>query len=94
MSGVNVDEKLAVDKFFVDESNAHIKLKANPDMQVFILLEKVCPAGLYKRDAAGAPQYDYAGCLECGACRILGMDTVLEKWDYPQGTMGVEYRQG
>lgn len=94
MSKVNVDEKLGANKFFVDEGEAHIRLKADPDPAVFALLEIACPAGLYKRDEAGAFHYDYAGCLECGACRVLGMGAALEKWDYPQGTMGVEYRQG
>ncbi|HCH8267167.1 TPA: ferredoxin family protein, partial [Salmonella enterica] len=27
-------------------------------------------------------------------CRILGLDTALEKWEYPRGTFGVEFRYG
>lgn len=94
MSGQSVDAKLAVNKYFVDDANAHIALAQAPDQAVFDLLIKVCPAGLYRRDESGACQYDYAGCLECGACRLLGYGTALEKWEYPQGSMGVEYRFG
>ncbi len=94
MSAVNVDEKLAVDKFFVDEGNAHIIVKKIPALQLFALLERACPAGLYKRDEKGNIQFDCAGCLECGTCRVIAGDAVLEKWEYPQGAMGIEYRMG
>lgn len=91
---VNVDVKLGIDKFFVDEENAHIVLKPNPDPEIFALLERACPANLYKRDDSGAFHFDYAGCLECGTCRVLAGDTILEKWEFPNGTMGIEYRFG
>ena len=94
MSTVNVDMKLGVDKFFVDEGKAHITLVDNPDPREFAKLEKACPAGLYKRDDNGGFRFDYAGCLECGTCRIVAGNTVLSKWEYPQGTMGVEFRYG
>ena len=94
MSTVNVDMKLGVDKFFVDEGNAHITLVDNPDPTEFAKLEKACPAGLYKRDDNGAFRFDYAGCLECGTCRLVAGSTVLSKWEYPQSTMGVEFRYG
>lgn len=54
---------------------------------------KACPAGLYKRDDGGV-RFDYAGCLECGTCRILGLGSALEQWEYPRGTFGVEFRYG
>ena len=91
---VNVDEKLAVNKFNVDEGNAHIVLKDNPDPAEFDKLILCCPAGLYKRDAEGAVSFDYAGCLECGTCRMLCGDTILEKWEFPQMGAGVSYRFG
>ena len=91
---VNVDEKLAVNKFNVDEGNAHIVLAENPDPAEFDKLILCCPAGLYKRDAEGAVSFDYAGCLECGTCRMLCGDTILEKWDFPQMGAGVSYRFG
>ena len=91
---VNVDIKLGVNKFFVDESNAHILLKPHPDMQEYNKLMLACPAGLYKVNDAGAAVFDYAGCLECGTCRVLCGKTILEKWEYPNGTFGVEFRYG
>lgn len=94
MCAVNVDEKLAVNKFEVDEENPHISLRENPVAAEFDKLVLCCPAGLYKRDEEGAECFDYAGCLECGTCRILCGDTILEKWEYPQMGAGVSYRFG
>lgn len=91
---INVDVKLGIDKFFVDETNAHIELVDNPDPEEYAKLEAACPAGLYKKDEKGNIHFDYAGCLECGTCRILCGKTILKKWEYPTGTMGVEYRFG
>ncbi|MDR7868885.1 MAG: ferredoxin family protein [Sporomusaceae bacterium] len=94
MSGVNVDQKLGLDKFYVDEENAHIVLKADPDRNELAKLILACPAGLYKVDEKGAVLFDYAGCLECGTCRVLCGNTILEKWEFPVGTLGVEFRWG
>ena len=94
MNPVNVDGKLSVNKFFVDESHAHIELRDNPNPAEFDKLVKACPAGLYKRLDNGGIQFDYAGCLECGTCRILCGKTLLARWEYPLGTFGVEYRFG
>ena len=91
---VNVDVKLGINKFNVDEENPHIIVKSQPDMQTLLLLTKACPAGLYKKQDDGSVRFDYAGCLECGTCRILGLDSVLDKWEYPRGTFGVVYRYG
>lgn len=91
---VNVDELLAVDKFDVDEANPHIVLCADPDPAEFDKLVLCCPAGLYRRDEEGRTSFDCAGCLECGTCRMLCGDTILEKWEFPQGGKGVSYRFG
>ena len=77
-SPVNVDVKLGVNKFNVDEEHPHIVVKADADKQALELLVKACPAG----------------CLECGTCRILGLGSALEQWEYPRGTFGVEFRYG
>jgi hypothetical protein len=45
---VNVDVKLGVNKFNVDEENPHIILKTSPDKQVLEVLIKACPAGCIK----------------------------------------------
>ncbi|EFN9297108.1 ferredoxin family protein [Escherichia coli] len=106
-SPVNVDVKLGVNKFNVDEEHPHIVVKADADKQVLELLVKACPAGLYKKQddgsvrfdyagclECGSVRFDYAGCLECGTCRILGLGSALEQWEYPRGTFGVEFRYG
>ncbi len=91
---VNVDEKLAVNKFNVDEDNAHIVLVEEPSDAEFDKLVLCCPAALYKRDEKGAKVFDYAGCLECGTCRILCNDTIVATWKYPEPNSGVQYRYG
>lgn len=95
MSTVNVDEKLGINKFYVDEENAHIVLKQGDiDMKEFHKLVLACPAGLYKIDENNDIHFDYAGCLECGTCRVLCGSTILEKWEFPVGTLGIEFRCG
>ena len=92
---ISVEEKLGVNKFFVDEENAHIEIDAAyPDLKEKMKLVNACPAGLYKLNENETLSFDYAGCLECGTCRILCLGTVIKKWDYPEGTMGVEFRVG
>lgn len=91
---VNVDEYLALNKYEVDEESAHIEIVDDPDDAEFDKLIRVCPAALYKRDETGAKSFDYAGCLECGTCRIACGDTIVTKWKYPQPTMGISYRFG
>ena len=91
---VNVDEYLSLNKYEVDEENAHIELVDDPDDAEFDKLIRVCPAALYKRDEDGVKSFDCAGCLECGTCRIACGGTIIKKWANPQPTMGVEYRFG
>lgn len=91
---VNVDVKLGVNKFFVDEEEAHIELVDNPDPAELAKLIAACPAGLYKQDDDGEIQFDYAGCMECGTCRVICGDSIIKKWNYPNGTFGVEFRFG
>lgn len=90
----NTDEFLSVNKYEVDEGSAHIELVEEPSDEEFDKLIRVCPAALYKRDETGAKSFDYAGCLECGTCRIACGGTIIAKWENPQPTMGVEYRFG
>lgn len=91
---VNVDDYLALNKYEVDEENAHIIVVADPDRAEFSKLVRICPAALYKRSDTGEQTFDYAGCLECGTCRIVAEGGILAAWEYPQPTMGVEYRYG
>jgi ferredoxin-like protein FixX len=91
---VNVAEYLGLNKYEVDEGNPHIELVASPNREEFLKLVRVCPAALYRVDADGKEAFDFAGCLECGTCRITAGSTIIEKWTNPGPTMGVEYRYG
>ena len=91
---VNVDVKLGVNKYHVDETTPHIVLKSHPDLVELGKLIKACPAGLYKRTEDGTVIFDCAGCLECGTCRILCGQTILKTWTFPLGSTGVEFRYG
>lgn len=96
---VNVEEKLGVNKFNVDEENPHIVLKRDEQDSAkfhmeFEKLVIACPANLYSINEDGSYRFDYAGCLECGTCRVLCGKTILEKWEFPQGSFGVEFRYG
>ncbi len=92
---VNIDAKLGVDKFSVDEDSAHIRARLDhPDPAELERLVKLCPAGLYKFDKNGSFRFDYLGCLECGTCRVLSLGKAVESWSYPRGTFGIDYRFG
>lgn len=91
---VNLAEYLGLNKYEVDEEHAHIELVDSPDPTEFAKLVRVCPAGLYQLGENGEQSFDYAGCLECGTCRIAGAGSALATWEYPRPTMGVEYRYG
>ncbi|QWL05871.1 4Fe-4S dicluster domain-containing protein, partial [Shewanella indica] len=82
---VNVDVKLGVNKFYVDEGHPHIELVENPDINEFRKLVNACPAGLYKIQDDGSLKFDSAGCLECGTCKMLCGETIIKKWEYPRG---------
>lgn len=98
MKKETIEALLGNNKYNVDESNAHIEItqeicatcKGKPCL-------RVCPAGLYKMEDNGQVGFDYAGCLECGTCRIACREIGkggIEKWEFPQGTMGISFRFG
>ncbi len=95
MKPVSIEEKLGVNKFLIDEGNPHIVISKgmidDAEMQKLI---KACPAGLYGLNPDGSLRFDYAGCLECGTCRILGKNALIKEWNYPQGSCGIVYRYG
>lgn len=93
MKRLSTEERLGTNKFAVDDGMPHITL----DKTICAACAnkpcvKACPAGLYVRqgDVVG---FDYAGCLECGTCRVVCLPKGL-KWEYPRGTFGVEFRYG
>lgn len=90
---LSIEERLGTNKFTVDEGMPHITL----DKDICAICEdkacvKACPAGLYVPEGK-AVRFDYAGCLECGTCRVVCTKKGL-KWDYPRGTFGIEHRYG
>lgn len=91
---MTIDEKLAVDKFHVDEEHAHIVVNPDASRKDILRLTKLCPAGLYRLDENDELQFDYAGCLECGTCYVAGFGKVVKSWEYPQGGSGIEFRLG
>lgn len=88
-------ELLSLNKFIVDEAEAHIVLDKTICASC---CEKpclyVCPAVLYKLEKNSELSFDYAGCLECGTCRVVCRNKGIVKWEYPRGTFGVNFRFG
>ena len=80
---VNVDEALSVNKYEGDEETPPIELAEDDGSEAydeeFLKLVRVCPAALYKVDGDCAKSFDYAGCLECGTCRIPCEGTIVKK---------------
>lgn len=92
---LSAPELLSKNKFNVDEEEAHIVIdKAICARCAEKACLYVCPAVLYKLDKNGEMSFDYAGCLECGTCRVMCKDKGIVKWTYPRGTFGVNYRYG
>jgi ferredoxin like protein len=95
-STLRVEDKLGVNKYHTDETHAHIEVDKNyADETAVDQLMRVCPAGIYKKDpATGNLTLEYLGCLECGTCRVLSGKKAVKNWNYPVGSLGVEYRFG
>ncbi|TWH46747.1 ferredoxin family protein [Sporomusa sp. KB1] len=92
---IEAPELLGLNKFNVDEENAHIELKKD----ICVKCEDkpclfVCPAVLYNLEKSGEVSFDFAGCLECGTCRVVCKNKGIVKWTYPRGTFGVNFRFG
>ena len=93
---LSAEELLGLNKFEVDEENAHIQLDQEACARCG---EKpclyFCPAGLYTLKD-GQVRFDYAGCLECGTCRVVCAKAGqgIKVWEYPRGTFGREFRYG
>ncbi len=85
---------LGINKFAVDEDEPHIVL----DKSICAKCKEkpcliVCPAVLYTLKD-GEISFDYAGCLECGTCRVVCKNKGIVRWSYPRGTFGVVFRYG
>lgn len=92
---MDVSELLFLNKFKVDEKEAHIVL----DKEICAKCETrpclvVCPASLYTLNENDQVCFNYAGCLECGTCRTMCENKGISKWQYPRGKFGVTYQKG
>ena len=89
-----VNQRLAKNVFHTDD-NPHIEinqelLRRSASAQRII---NICPARVYSMEANGEVRAEHAACLECGACLAVATPGSL-RWVYPQGGMGIEYREG
>lgn len=94
LTALSIEDRLGIDKFQVDEEFAHIRV--NTDLCRTCATKPCtwgCPALLYNL-VEGEIKFDYAGCLECGTCRVICPVEGAVTWEYPQGTFGVHYRYG
>jgi ferredoxin like protein len=85
--------KLGLD-VFKPGGASHITIRPGKEKDPRLLQAvRICPAGLYSKTDKGNVALNIDGCLECGTCRYVCGDEVLE-WHYPEGGMGVQFRFG
>ncbi|MDH7578804.1 MAG: 4Fe-4S dicluster domain-containing protein [Bacillota bacterium] len=93
MKRLSIQERLALNKFQVDHAESHIVLNKDFCRECSTkVCTFICPAGLYVWTGEEIA-FDYAGCLECGACRVVCPKKALA-WNYPRGSFGVIFRYG
>ena len=94
MKKMTIEDKTGLDLYHTDEENSHIKVnKETKDEAEINKLVLACPAGCYTY-IDGQFSFSHLPCFECGTCRVLCHETIVEDWNYPMGTKGVFYRQG
>ena len=91
---VDVDAYLAKNTYNTDTDYAHIVMEPEPPDAEFDKLVMACPANRYRLDKDGKKSFYYEGCLECGTCRVLCRETILERWTFPHKDKGIEYQYG
>ncbi len=91
----SVSSRLVKNSFDVDEGHPHIEVNQEIARATGTgkLLVAVCPAHVYSEAPDGTIDVEYAACLECGTCRAVAAPGALI-WHYPEGSMGVNYREG
>lgn len=90
---MSVNESLARNVYH-PATEAHIQLRENLSEEQILLLQKICPAGLFTPDSAGRVNVHFQGCLECGCCRLLAGPSTLAGWHYPPSGAGLTLRFG
>ncbi len=95
MKRMSCEQLLGLNKFVVDDDEAHIVLvKEHCQSCEAKPCTVACPAGLYTIKN-GEISFDYAGCLECGTCKVVCPKSgVALIWNYPRGGFGIQFRFG
>lgn len=91
-TSVEIEDKLIQTRFNVDITG-HIRVNVEicrgcSDKPCLY----VCPVRNYTL-RNGELNFDWEGCLECGACRIACTTGAID-WNYPRGGFGVSWRYG
>ena len=90
-----IAERLAGNRFLLDEEESHITI--NQDLArtsgTATRLVAICPAGVYSLSPDDTLQVEYAACLECGSCLAVASPGSMT-WVYPRGGFGIQYRDG
>lgn len=93
MNGMSVPEKLAINKYELDErSHIEINQQICKDQCKNRVCLFICPAKVYN-EKSGIIITDHAGCLECGTC-LVACESKALSWHYPAGGFGIVYRNG
>jgi ferredoxin like protein len=92
---VFIDDVLMSIKYYVDEHEAHIRIKSQEVCRNCARKGCLyfCPGGTYQLQANGDVQVSYQSCIECGSCRVMCTQNNIE-WKYPRGGFGVAYKFG
>lgn len=92
MNTIRIEDKLAVNKFDIDE-DVHIRLRAEicQDCKDHPCLT-ICPAECFKL-VENHITFSFEGCLECGSCRIVCDGDAID-WNLPRGGFGICYQYG
>ena len=90
----DIEKKLYLNQYHVDEYNAHVKVK---DMAMCRKCAErpctfLCPAAVYAWENSQLV-VQYTGCLECGSCRFACPHDNLD-WSYPRGGFGMFLQMG
>ena len=92
---MTIEDKLGKNKFVVDNNYRHIEINKDcTDEELKRRVVMACPAKLYRIEEDGRFTFNYAGCLECGTCRVLAGGRAIKSWNHPMGGMGVWFRKG
>jgi len=92
MNPVDIEEKLAVNKYDIDK-DVHVRIRDDIcktcDKHYCLF---VCPANCFKL-TEGHITFSFEGCLECGTCRI-SCDKEAIEWELPRPGFGICYIYG